>query len=150
MKLYTLLNAAGVVDEDFGEFEVDADGSIEVPEDLGARLHAAHIGGQKAWETEAERHARLKTEDLERRRDPAALYDLLAGHTAAPAETDPDAFQAAVDAAVDAKVQAAVDEAVAKALEAQTAGTPPAPQAPAATPPVEQPPAKPTRSRGGK
>lgn len=76
MKLYTLGNASSVSNEDYGTFDVDSDGSIVVPEDFGAYLRDHHAAdGSKAWEDEIERHARVTAEELERRRDPASLYD---------------------------------------------------------------------------
>jgi hypothetical protein len=73
MKLYTLTGASGVSNEDYGDFDVDEDGSIEVPEAFGVLLRDSHIGGVKAWEDEIERFHRLAAEDVARRKDPATL-----------------------------------------------------------------------------
>lgn len=72
MRLYTRLGASSVVHED-DTFDVDENGAVEVPEPLGQRLHATHIDGKQAWETETERHTRLVAAEIERRRDPATL-----------------------------------------------------------------------------
>ncbi|HEY3718374.1 MAG TPA: hypothetical protein VGL39_27945 [Jatrophihabitantaceae bacterium] len=113
MKLYTLTGAAGVSHEDHGEFEVDDDGGVELPPEFGEYLHRTHVGGVKSWETQTERHDRLIAEELERRRDPAQLYDLLAQQID-PKPTDPAELNAEV-------LQAVVDEAVAKAVDAERA-----------------------------
>ena len=71
MKLYTLHDASSVI---VGEDTYPVvDGIIEVPEALGVRLRDTHIGGQKTWEDEPQRHARLLAEEAERRKDPATL-----------------------------------------------------------------------------
>lgn len=78
MRLYTLTGAQSVTNEDHGTFDVDpATGAVEVPDALGRILHGTYFGGRRVWEDDAERSARLAAEDLERRRDPAVLYDLL-------------------------------------------------------------------------
>jgi topoisomerase IA-like protein len=78
MKVYTLQNASSVGNEDEGVFKVDKDGAVVVPEAFGVFLRDNHVNGAKAWEDEIERHARLTAEELERRRDPASLYDAVA------------------------------------------------------------------------
>lgn len=87
MRLYTLLDASSVHDEDHGSFDVDPEtGAVEVPQELGLLLHRTHIGGRKAWEDDAERSTRLAEEDLARRKDPATLLaavEALAGNLAA-------------------------------------------------------------------
>jgi hypothetical protein len=78
MRLYSRTGAATVHNEDHGKFDVDPDtGAVDLPDELGTYLHGQHIDGQPAWEDDAERHARLETEDRARRSDPASLYDLL-------------------------------------------------------------------------
>ena len=78
MRLYTLTGAASVSNDEHGTFEVDPEtGAVEVPEALGRILHGTCFGGRRVWEDDAERSQRLVAEDLERRRDPAVLYDLL-------------------------------------------------------------------------
>lgn len=98
MRLYTRFGVASVGDDDHGSFDVDEHGAVEVPHDLGMRMHATFQGGQQAWEDDAERNARLDAEDLAKRRDPAHLYDLLA--SGAPVQSDAASVQAAIDAAV--------------------------------------------------
>jgi hypothetical protein len=73
VKLYTRTGAASISNEQHGEFTIAKDGSVHVPDEFGAYLHRQHIGGKPAWEDEAERHARLVAEEVERRKDPATL-----------------------------------------------------------------------------
>lgn len=77
MRLYSLQGAESVQHED-ESYDVDPEtGAIEVPHDLGVHLHGLHIAGQKAWETDAERHDRIVAAELELRRDPASMYELM-------------------------------------------------------------------------
>ena len=73
MKLYSRTGANSITHEEFGAFTVGKDGSVNVPDEFGAYLHRQHVAGKPAWETEAERHARLMAEEVERRKDPATL-----------------------------------------------------------------------------
>lgn len=73
MRLYTRTGATTLNHPDFGEFEASDDGWFDLPDPLAEQLHGFHVNGQPAWETQLERHNRLLTEELERRKDPATL-----------------------------------------------------------------------------
>lgn len=75
MRLYSRTGQTVLNDPEYGTFEVDSNGGFEFPEDLGERVHAFHVGGKPAWETDVERQRRLAQEELDRRRDPATLMD---------------------------------------------------------------------------
>lgn len=91
MRLYTLTGASGVTNEEHGSFEVDPEtGILEVPEALGLVLHATHINGKAAWETDAERSTRIASEDLARRQDPATLLAAVEALTQKVAEPAPE------------------------------------------------------------
>lgn len=75
MRLYTRTGATALDDPEFGHFEVQPDGSFEFPDDLSDRLVRFHRRGQPMWETEIDQQARVGSEDLARRRDPATLYN---------------------------------------------------------------------------
>lgn len=128
MKLFPRLGQSSVITDD-ATYELGEDGTVEVPEPLGLSLHATHIGGMQAWETHAERHFRTIEEERERRRDPAALYELMERAQRAPEDgSDPVDVDAAVKAAVEAALakaaqsqQAAIDAAVKAALARQPA-----------------------------
>ena len=77
MRLYSRLGASSVSSEEHGSFDVDDDGAVDVPEPLGQHLHATHVNGAKAWETEAERHNRLVQAEIARRKDPEALLSVV-------------------------------------------------------------------------
>lgn len=76
MKLYSRYGAESVEHE--GEsYKADKEGGIEVPEQLGLFLHNQHIGGQRAWENDAERQVRLDSEEHARKSDPAYLAKIV-------------------------------------------------------------------------
>ena len=81
MILYTLIGHSFISDPEFGDFELE-DGQVEVPEELGRRLHSTHIEGKPVWETSGERHERLVREEDARRRDPASLLAAVEALTA--------------------------------------------------------------------
>lgn len=125
MRLYTRNTAASVSDETHGSFDVDENGAIEVPEELGQRLHATHVAGQPQWETEAERHQRLTHEELERRRDPETLLQAVEhlGRHSGPdrAPIDEEALAKQVQDAVDAALAKQRAEFEKQLADAQTA-----------------------------
>lgn len=82
MRLYTRLGATIVRHPEFGEYVVDADGAVDVPEALGRRMHATHFDGRLAWEDDAERAARLAADEDARRKDPATLLAAVEALTA--------------------------------------------------------------------
>jgi hypothetical protein len=134
MRLYTLTGAAQVADPEFGSFTADVNGAFDFPEELSDRLHGFHLGGKPAWETDAERVARVAAEELEKFRDPATLL----------AEVRRMGESQGAIAAVLAKVLGlAPAQAAAAEAPAETAAADPAP---GDTPPAEAP-AKTARSR---
>jgi hypothetical protein len=74
-RLFSLANAGAVDDPEFGHYEPGDDGSFDFPDELSDRMHRLRHRGRPAWETETERVDRMHGEDLDRRRDPAMLYD---------------------------------------------------------------------------
>jgi hypothetical protein len=76
MKLYSRYGADSVEHGD-AEYKADRDGGIEVPEELGLFLHNQHIGGQRAWENDAERQVRLDSEEHALKSDPAYLAKIV-------------------------------------------------------------------------
>lgn len=127
MRLYTLQDASSVQHEHHGSFDVDPEtGGVEVPHELGEHLHATHIHGKPAWETEAERHARLVNAEIERRRDPASMYELMQQVAAKPVEDDTVARLEAEIADLRAKLTAApAKKAPAKKAPAKKAAATP-------------------------
>jgi hypothetical protein len=73
-RLYPLIPTPAV-DSEHGHFEPEDDGGFDFPGPLAAHLHSARFAGKKLWETSIERQERTHGEDLDRRRDPAVLYD---------------------------------------------------------------------------
>jgi hypothetical protein len=75
-RLHSRMNAGAIDDPQYGHFEPDpAHGGFDLPDELSDRLAGFHHRGKPAWETEEQRGERLHGEDLDRRRDPAMLYD---------------------------------------------------------------------------
>lgn len=73
-RLYPLIPTPAV-DSEHGHFEPLDDGGFDFPGPLAEHLHASRFAGKKLWETSIERQERTHGEDLDRRRDPAVLYD---------------------------------------------------------------------------
>lgn len=73
MRLYTRTGATTVDHPEYGHFDVDPDGWVDLPEELAEQLHRFHMAGKPMWETDLERQNRLVSEELERRKDPATL-----------------------------------------------------------------------------
>jgi hypothetical protein len=75
-RLYSRMNAGAIDDPQYGHFEPDpAHGGFDLPDELSDRLAGFCHRGKPAWETGEQRSERLHGEDLDRRRDPAMLYD---------------------------------------------------------------------------
>jgi len=73
MRLYTRTGATALDHPEHGHFDADPQGAFDLPDELADHLHAFHIAGRPAWETDIERQRRLISEELERRKDPATL-----------------------------------------------------------------------------
>jgi hypothetical protein len=101
MRLYTRTGATALDDPEFGHFDADEQGGFDFPDPLSDRLHAFHWRGKPMWETDIERQQRLMSEEMERRRDPASLYEAVAqlmnaAKAVAPAAPAPGEASAAV------------------------------------------------------
>lgn len=118
MRLYTRTGATALDHPVFGHFDADADGGFDFPNELSDQLHGFAIGGRPLWETDIERQNRLGREELERRRDPASLYEAVAQlmSAAQSASTASVVKQEAPaqDSAADSDVEGAADEAPAE------------------------------------
>jgi hypothetical protein len=101
MRLYTRTGATALDDPEYGTFEADEQGGFDLPDPLASRLHAFHINGGPAWETDLERQNRLIAEEIERRRDPATLLEavqqIVAAAQALPAPAAAEAPAAPVE-----------------------------------------------------
>ena len=99
MKLYSRFGADSV-ESDGIEYKADKDGGIEVPAELGSFLHIQHVGGERAWENDAERATRLVAEEHAKKSDPAYLASIVED-LAAKVDSAPSRKKAAVEAAVE-------------------------------------------------
>jgi len=77
MKIYSKYGATDVESPEYGTFEADAEGAVDVPEELANFLLIQHINGDTAWETEGGRRDRLVAEEHKRRSDPAYLATIV-------------------------------------------------------------------------
>lgn len=78
MRLYSRTGAVAIEDPAAGQrYEPGPDGGFDLPEDFALRQHAFHVGGKPLWETDIERQHRLMAEELERRKDPATLLEVV-------------------------------------------------------------------------
>lgn len=75
MRLYSRVSATSVTGPDGTVYTPGDDGAFNLPEDFGQQQHSFHVGALPLWEDEIERGSRLVAEEIERRKDPAALLD---------------------------------------------------------------------------
>lgn len=72
-KLYPRQDVVLITGPDGTEYVANEDGSFDFPDDFASVLQATHVAGEKSWEDDAEREARLIAAERARRRDPAEL-----------------------------------------------------------------------------
>ena len=82
MILYSRAGAS-VVRHEGVTYKPGPDGGFAFPDHVSDRLHRFAVRGVKQWETAVERQGRIMSEELDRRRDPAELYDAVAKIVAA-------------------------------------------------------------------
>lgn len=79
-RLYSLVGTTVHQDPEYGYYYADpADGGFAFPDEVSDVQQTFAVKGQKLWETQAERTARLHSADLAAQRDPAALYRVIEG-----------------------------------------------------------------------
>ena len=82
MRLYSRTGAASV--HHGGQvYTPGTSGGFDFPDDVSDVLHPFAVRGQRLWETDIERHQRILTEEMDRRRDPAELSAAVAKIAAA-------------------------------------------------------------------
>jgi hypothetical protein len=133
MRLYSRMGVIALDDPEFGNFQADAAGAFNFPDEVSDRLHGFHHRGQPMWETDIERQQRLISEELERRKDPATLLSAVEQLVKAASATT--ALTAAASGATEATKQ------LAAALEPAPA-EPVTPAAPAKRAPAKRSAAK--------
>lgn len=77
MRLYSRTNA-GVVQHDGQQYTPGESGGFDFPDHVSDVLHPFAVRGQRLWETDIERQQRILGEEMDRRRDPASLYEAVA------------------------------------------------------------------------
>ena len=77
MRLYSRTGAASV--HHGGQVYTPGDsGGFDFPDDVSDKLHPFAVRGERMWETDIERQRRILGEEMDRRRDPASLYEAVA------------------------------------------------------------------------
>ena len=76
-------SGASVVTHEGVTYGPGPDGGFDFPDHVGDRLHPFAVRGVRMWETAVERQRRVMSEEMDRRRDPAELYDAVAKIVAA-------------------------------------------------------------------
>lgn len=123
MRLYPKGAPRHVVDHPkWGHFEAAGDGGFDFPDEMSDELHSFHHRGKPLWENDDERSVRLHTDDLERRRDPAALYDAVDNFTGLLGKLA--AVQVPAAAAPDGAAQAEIAELKRQLAELQASLSP--------------------------
>ena len=74
MRLYSR-NGATVVQHGDEQYKPGASGGFDFPDHVSDALHPFAVRGERLWETDIERQRRLLSEEMDRRRDPASLYE---------------------------------------------------------------------------
>jgi hypothetical protein len=103
MRLYPRRPGTGVVNHGGVQYKAGGNGGFDFPDEVSDALHSFAVRGEKLWETDIERQRRLLSEEMDRRRDPASLYDAVekimrAAEAAGQAETaKPSRAKAAAD-----------------------------------------------------
>ena len=82
MHLYSRTGASFTVHEGV-PYVPGPDGAFPFPDHVSDVLGRFAVRGQKLWETGIERQRRVMSEEMDRRRDPAELYDAVARIVAA-------------------------------------------------------------------
>ena len=78
MRLYSRADGTSVVCHAGVSYKPGPSGGFDFPDAVSDVLHPVAVRGQRQWETDIERQHRLVAEEMERRRDPASLYDAVA------------------------------------------------------------------------
>ena len=74
MRLYSRTGATSV--HHGGQIYVPGDsGGFDFPDHVSDVLHPFAVRGERLWESDIERQRRVLGEEMDRRRDPASLYD---------------------------------------------------------------------------
>lgn len=77
MRLYSRTGATSV--HHGGQvYTLGDSGGFDFPDEVSDVLHPFAVKGERLWETDIERHQRILGEEMDRRRDPASLYDAVA------------------------------------------------------------------------
>ena len=77
MRLYSRTGATSV--HHAGQvYEAGDSGGFDFPDHVSDVLHPFAVRGERLWETDIERQHRVLGEEMDRRRDPASLYEAVA------------------------------------------------------------------------
>ncbi len=122
MQIFSRIGATQIAAEP-EPYTADESGAFEVPQELGTELINFHGPDGQLFESGGQRNDRLAQEDLERRKSPEALHDLMAAFLKAnlPAEAKVEKAAKPESAAARKKREAAEAKAVEGAPAVETA-----------------------------
>jgi hypothetical protein len=109
MRLYTRTGATALTDPKTGiTYKADEQGGFDFPDEFSDEQQGFATRGRPMWENDIQRQRRVMAEEMERRKDPAAMLEvmeqLLQAAKSAPAA--PPAPEAAAEASSPAAKQA--------------------------------------------
>lgn len=78
MRLYTRTGATALTDPKTGiTYEADEQGGFDFPDELSEEQQRFATRGKPMWENDIQRQRRLLAEEMERRKDPAAMLGVM-------------------------------------------------------------------------
>jgi len=78
MRLYPRREGTSVVQHGGVTYTPAADGGFDFPDEVSDALHSFAVKGERLWEDHIERQRRILDAEMDRRRDPASLYEAVA------------------------------------------------------------------------
>lgn len=96
MRLYSRTGASFTQHEGV-RYEAAPDGGFGFPDHVSDVLHRFAVNGERMWESDIERQRRVLGEEMDRRRDPASLYEAVAKLVQAADAVQPKRSRAAAE-----------------------------------------------------
>ena len=103
MRLYPRREGTASVVHGGVTYTAAPDGGFDFPNEVSDTLHRFAVKGERLWEDAIERQRRILDAEMDRRRDPASLYEAVAKLVQAA-----DAVQSAPEPAKPSRAKAAV------------------------------------------
>ena len=78
MRLYPRREGTDQVKHGDVTYTPASDGGFDFPDEVSDQLHRFAVRGERLWEDSIERQRRILDAEMDRRRDPASLYEAVA------------------------------------------------------------------------